>query len=216
MSKALRKEIRWDTSKGRVLIRTFCAPAEIRRYQLDRQFSTHTGYKSLYTKRESLEQIAGRTDSNVALALIDDRLIIGYGMLAYPESNERWSELGPRLMTEVRAIEVARRWRSEKIASRILKLLVDHPGIEEKIAYMVGYSWTWDLEETKKTAADYSKILMTLFESCGFQEFQTNEPNISLKPENLFMCRIGRHVPQVILNRFKWLRFGLSPWTWAD
>ena len=119
-------------------------------------------------------------------------------------------------MTEVRAIEVARSWRSEKIASRILKLLIDYPGIEDKIVYMVGYSWTWDLDETNKTGAEYRNILINLFESCGFQEFRTNEPNISLKPENLFMCRIGNNVSEVILNRFKWLRFGLSPWTWAD
>ena len=119
-------------------------------------------------------------------------------------------------MIEVRAIEVARSWRSEKIASRILKSLIDHPLIENKIAYMVGYSWTWDLEYARKTAADYRKVLLKLFKACGFVEYQTNEPNISLKPENLFMCRIGKHVSETILNRFKWLRFGLSPWTWAD
>jgi hypothetical protein len=28
------------------------------------------------------------------------------------------------------------------------------------------------------------------------------------------MCRIGKNITDVILNRFKWLRFGLSPWTW--
>ncbi len=216
MKTEMGKEIHWDTSKGKVRIRTFCSPAEIRQCKLDGQFNTHTGYKSLYTKRESLEHIAGQTETNVALALIGDQQIIGFGVLAYPESHDRWSELEPHVMTEVRAIEVARSWRSEKIASRILKLLTDQSGIEDKIVYMVGYSWTWDLEETNKTGAQYREILISLFESCGFQEFQTNEPNITLKPENLFMCRIGKNVPELILNRFKWLRFGLSPWTWAD
>ena len=216
MSNAVQKDIQWNTPRGKVRICTLCSAAEIRRYQLDRQFCSHDGYKSLYTKRESLEQIAGQTDSNITLALIDDRLIIGFGVLAYPEPNERWSELEPNLIIEVRAIEVAQSWRSEKIAARILKLLTDQPGLENKIVYMVGYSWTWDLEGSRKTAAEYSQLLVKLFASCGFEKFQTNEPNIALKPENLFMCRIGRNVPQVILNRFKWLRFGLSPWTWSD
>ena len=210
------QEIHLDTSAGKVKIRAFFSPEEIRQHRLDGQFSTHAHFKSLYTKRESLEEIAGQTDTNVVLALTDAGKIIGFGVLADPEPNERWSELKPHVMIEVRAIEVARSWRSEKIASRILKLLIDHPGIEDKIAYMVGYSWTWDLEYTKKTGAEYRKVLQKLFESCGFREYQTNEPNISLKPENLFMCRIGKNVSELSLNRFKWLRFGLSPWTWAD
>jgi len=57
-------------------------------------------------------------------------------------------------------------------------------------------------------------MLVRLFESHGFKEYRTNEPNVCLKPENLFMCRIGKNTNQVILDRFKWLRFGLSPWTW--
>lgn len=210
------KEILRDTSKGKIRILTFCSPGEIRQCQLDGQFSSHAHFKSLYTKRESLEKIADQTDANVVLSLAGDRQIIGFGVLAYPEPNERWSQLKPHVMIEVRAIEVARSWRSEKIASSILKLVIDHPGIEDKIAYMVGYSWTWDLEYTRKTAADYRKMLVKLFEACGFEEYQTNEPNISLKPENLFMCRIGKNVSETILNRFKWLRFGLSPWTWTD
>ena len=210
------KEILLDTSKGKIRIRTFCSPGEIRQYQLDGQFRSHAHFKSLYTRRESLEKIADQTDANLVLALTGDRQIIGLGVLAYPEPNERWSELEPLVMIEVRAIEVARSWRSEKIALRILKSLIDHPLIENKIAYMVGYSWTWDLEYTRKTAADYRKVLLKLFEACGFAEYQTNEPNISLKPENIFMCRIGEHVSEKILNRFKWLRFGLSPWTWTD
>ena len=216
MNREMGKEIIWATSRGEVRIRTFSHPEEIRQYKLDEQFGTHGRYKSLYTKRESLEKIADQDGANVVLALTDELQIIGLGVLSYPGSKERWSELGTYLMMEVTAIEVARSWRSAKIASQILKLMINHPGIEDKIFYMVGYSWTWDLEETKKTGAEYRKILMRLFASCGFQEFQTNEPNISLKPENLFMCRIGKNVSDVILNRFKWLRFGLSPWTWAD
>ncbi len=86
--------------------------------------------------------------------------------------------------------------------------------ISKSCSHMVGYSWTWDLNGTRKTAKQYRQILINLFKPHGFQEYQTNEPNICLKPENLFMCRVGNNISQVILERFKWLRFGLSPWTW--
>jgi hypothetical protein len=96
----------------------------------------------------------------------------------------------------------------------VLKMMVVHPQIEEKIVYMVGYSWTWDLNGTGKTAQQYRQMLIKLFEPHGFKEYQINEPNVCLKPENLFMCRVGKNIRQVIIERFKWLRFGLSPWTW--
>jgi acetoin utilization protein AcuA len=117
-------------------------------------------------------------------------------------------------MMEVKAIEVCRSWRSRKISPAILKTLVAYPQIEEKIVSMVGYSWTWDLNGTRKTAKQYRQMLIELFKPHGFKEYRTNEPNICLKPENLFMCRVGKNITQITLNRFKWLRFGLSPWTW--
>jgi hypothetical protein len=61
----------------------------------------------------------------------------------------------------------------------------------------------------------YRRILIKLFEPHGFQEYRTNEPNVCLKPENLFMCRIGKKISKKILDRFKWLRFGFTPWTWS-
>jgi acetoin utilization protein AcuA len=208
------QEILLTTPRGEVRIRSFCSPAEIRKCIFDRQFAFHTHYKSLYTSRELLEKTAEQSDANIVLALAEQNHIIGYAVLAYPEPGERWVELGPGNMMEVTAIEVCRSWRSFKIASAILKMLVAYPQVEEKIFYMVGYSWTWDLSGTMKTVQQYHKMLIELFEQNGFKEYQTNEPNVCLKSENIFMCRIGKNITQVIRDRFKWLRFGLSPWTW--
>jgi acetoin utilization protein AcuA len=208
------KEDRVAISKGDVRIRSFCRPPFIRQYSFDSEFKTGNHYKSLYTQRASLEGNAQHIDANVVLAIAGAQRIIGFGVLAYPEAGERWAELGLQLMMEVKAIEVARSWRYAGIASRILKLVVEHPLIEDKIAYMVGYSWTWDLEGAQKTAQEYRTMLIRLFAQHGFQEYQTNDPNICLKPENVFMCRIGKNISKVIKDRFKWLRFGLTPWTW--
>jgi acetoin utilization protein AcuA len=182
------------TEKGDVEIRSFCSPEEIRRFRFNPQFGVHARYRSLYTRRESLEDGAAQTDANVVLALAEDDLIVGFGMLAYPDDGERWANLGPRLMMEVKAVEVARDWRSAGLGRDVLAALLRHPLIEEKIVYMVGYSWTWDLDGTQKTAQAYRRMLIRLFEPFGFIEYQTNEPNICLKPENLFMGRIGGRV----------------------
>jgi acetoin utilization protein AcuA len=158
------------TPKGAVRIHSLCGPAEIRQCRLDRQFACHDHYKSFYTSRELLEKAAEHPDANIVLALAGHNHIIGYGVLAYPDPGERWVELGPEIMMEVKAIEVCRSWRSLKIAPAILKMLVAYPQIEEKIVYMVGYSWTWDLNGKGKTAQQYRQMLIKLFKSHGFQE----------------------------------------------
>ncbi len=208
------KETLLKISGEDVRIRSFCSPQEIRQYALNQEFRVYDNYKSLYISRENLEKDAQQPDANVVLALAEGEQIIGFGVLNYPEPGERWADLGPRLMMELKAIEVCRGWRSVKVASAILGLLLVHPQIEEKIVYLVGYSWTWDLDGAGKTAAQYRQMLINLFGSQGFQEYRTNEANICLRPENLFMCRMGKKITQEIRNRFKWLRFGLSPWTW--
>jgi acetoin utilization protein AcuA len=207
-------ENRLTTPRGDVRMRSFSSPSEIRNCTFDRQFAFKDHYKSLYTSRRLLEKSAEQPGTNVVLALVEPDHIIGYGVLAYPDAGERWAELGLQIMVEVAAIEVCRSWRSLGVAPAILKTLLAHPQIEEKIAYMVGYAWTWDLNGTGKTAPQYRQMLAELFKAHGFKEYRTNEPNVCLKPENLFMCRVGNKIDQVILDRFKWLRFGLSPWTW--
>ena len=205
------EEIQLTTVMGAVTIRSFCGPEEIRQTVFNPQFSSHAQYRSLYTKRQSLEDNADQPDTNVTLALADGNLIVGFGVLAYPEAGERWAELEPQVMMEVKAIETCRTWRSQGLAKGILSMLLHHPFVEDKIVYMVGYSWTWDLDGTKKTAQKYRRMLIRLFEPFGFVEYQTNEPNICLKPENVFMGRIGKKVSLEGQNDFKWLRFGMRP-----
>ena len=204
-------ETTWTTEKGEIIIRDYSTPEAIRSLQFDDQFGTYAHYRSLYTKRESLENIAKFKDTNVVLAIADNRRIIGFGVLAYPESGERWEKLGPEMMMEIKALEVSRNWRTAKVARQILELLLSSPIIEDKIIYLVGYSWTWDLDGTKLSSQQYRSMLVHLYESFGFEEYQTNEPNICLKPENFFMGRIGKNVSKEVVKNFKWLRFDIYP-----
>jgi acetoin utilization protein AcuA len=204
-------EIYVVTSLGELRIRSFCTPADIRGLTFDPQFGTHAHYRSLYTKRESLERKAEQPDTSVVLAIADSAHIVGFGVLAYPDPEERWAGLQPHVMMEVNAIEVSRQWRSRKIAKGIIQMMMVHPLIEEKIGYFVGYSWTWDLDGNRMSAPQYRQMMAKLFEPFGFQEYQTNEPNICLRPENIFMARIGENVSRDLQNQFKWLRFGMTP-----
>ena len=205
------KEILRSTPAGTVLIRSFCTPKEIRSYRFSEQFGIHAQYKSIFTRRETLEEHAVQPDANVVLALMEARQIVGFGVFSHPDPEERWAALGEGMMMEVKAVEVSRNLRSCKIAGDLVRLMISHPRIEEMIAYLVGYSWTWDLDGSELTASQYRNMLIRLFSPHGFVELQTNEPNICLKPENLFMGRVGSGVPDAVRQDFKWLRFGVSP-----
>jgi acetoin utilization protein AcuA len=214
MSETISKEIIIHTPRGDIHIHSFCRPEQIQQYAFDRYFGVNDDFKSIITQRESLVKCAAGEGANVVLALADAKDIIGYGVLDYPDAGERWAELGPKIMMEIKAIEVCRTWRSVGVAHGIMEMLLAHPLIEDTIIYLVGYSWTWDLAGSVINTGQYSEKLADLFRSHGFQEYETNEPNVCLKPENFLMGRIGKNISQTIKDRFKWLRFGLTPWTW--
>jgi len=205
------ERIALETPMGKLSIYTFASPDEIRRLNFDRQFAEHRGFRSLYTRSESLIRRAAEEDANVVLAVTDKENIIGFGVLAYPEPDERWAKLEPRVMMEVKGIEVTRDWRRMGVGSVLVKGMLSHPGVEEKIIYFVGFTWTWDLEWMKMTASKYRKMMVRLFQPFQFNECKTNEPNICLDADNLFMCRIGKNISDRLLDDFKWLSFGVNP-----
>ena len=205
-----RQHIIWPTPKGDIVIRSFCTPDEIRRYAFDSEFGHFNRYKSLYTRRESLEKEADHNDANVTLALSEGSNIIGYGVLGFPEANGRWSAVGSGVVMELKALEVCRTWRSFHVAEGLLELCMDHPKIEERILFLVAYSWTWDLEWARHSTGQYKEMLARLFEPHGFREVHTNEPNVNLRPENMMMARIGKNIGEATVEQFKWARYGIS------
>ncbi len=211
MSQPPPEDIVRPTPGGEVRIRIAASAEEIRGYRFDAQFGTHAHYRSLFTRRQSLEELAAAPGARVALALADGTHIIGFGVRAYPDPDERWARLGPGLMTEIKVIETCRDWRASGIARDVLGQLLAGGDLEAVIVYMVGYSWTWDLDGTGRSAQQYRMILINLFGAFGFKEYQTNEPNICLKPENLFMARVGAGVPAEVRTNFKWLLFDAYP-----
>jgi acetoin utilization protein AcuA len=203
-------KLEWPTDRGTVFIRSFVTPEEIDVLSFGMGTKDFPRYRPLITGKDSLIRAASDERTNVTLAVTGDGTVVGAGILEPPQVEERWSRLENGLIMEVSIIEVDRPWRGRDLAKPILHLLVDHPVRERQILYMVGYSWTWDLDGKGLTTMAYRDMLIHLFAAQGFQIFQTNEPNITLRPENVFMARIGKDVPEASRKSFKWIRFGLD------
>lgn len=209
MVAAAQKQMEWPTLQGPLSLMSFCRPDQIAGLSMVDSFTRYARYSPIISRKESLLKAAGLPDANVVLAVTADHQIVGYGILRYPFEDERWIKVGDRVMMEVAVIEINRSWRGVGLAKPLLGLLVDHPMQASRIFYMVGYSWTWDLEGAGLTAGQYRQMMIRLFASQGFRTFQTNEPNVMMRPENLFMARIGEDIGPEIEKRFKMVRFNL-------
>ena len=70
----------WPTDKGDLFILSFCRPSQIRAMTFDAEFGRHAQYKSLYTKKESLEAIAALTRAGFTLAVASNQSGIARGL----------------------------------------------------------------------------------------------------------------------------------------
>ena len=167
-----------------------------------------TAYRLTHCTKQSLEGFIEKGGS-ASLALLEHKIIVGFAVLDFPDKNERWALSDPKTVMELKAVEVLREFRNHGIARQLLAPLFSGPFIEGKIIYLTAYSWTWDLDYSGFTARSYRDMLISLYTAFGFIEFQTNEPNICLKSENIFMVRIGQNVSQKVQDDFKLHRFGI-------
>jgi len=165
-------------------------------------------YQPIYTQKRTLERFAA-TGGSVSLALFRKRIIIGYAVIGSPSADSRWAKARCRKILELKGIEVARHFRSQGIAGRLMTHLFSGAAHDDRIVILSAFAWLWDIAHTGMSCDVYRNMLTNLYAGFGFESFQTNEPNVCLKPENIFMTRIGKNISTKDRERFKWLRFGI-------
>ncbi len=166
-------------------------------------------YQPIYTREQTLEQFAA-TGGAVRLALFRERIIIGFAVIGHPAPDSRWAREGLNGILELKAVEVARPFRNLGIAGHLLTHLFSDSTFEDHIVFLTAYAWLWDIAHTGLSCGAYREMLMTLYARFGFESCQTNELNVCLKPENIFMARIGKNISSKERECFKWLRFGIT------
>ena len=197
-----------ETQKGNVYIQLNRNPGVFKDLTFPFETCHSTAYRLTHCTKQSLQSIIERGGS-VSLALLEHKIIVGFAVLDFPDKNARWALPDPKIVMELKAVEILREFRNHGIARQLLAHLFSDPVVEEQIIYLTAYSWTWDLDYPGFTVRSYRDMLISLYTASGFLEFQTNEPNICLKPENMFMARIGKGVSKKTRDDFRLLRFGV-------
>jgi acetoin utilization protein AcuA len=210
MMSTVSRQSRIDTERGPVILLDNCSADDLVPLNMDISFTHYARYNPIISEKISLERAIADPHTIVVVAATETHRIIGFAILEPAGPDDRWSRLPGRLMMEVAVVEVSRSWRSLGLSKAMLRLLTGTPVAEDRILYMVGYSWTWDLEGAGLAAIDYRTMMIRLFRRFGFEVFQTNEPNVMLRPENLFMARIGSRVAADRFKQFRLVLFNLD------
>lgn len=190
------------TPKGVVHIRTRCSPDFADSLELDEGLGVFPQYRSIIRDKDTLKEIAALEDANMVIAYNEDGKIVGYVAFSYPSPLERWCKNGHGLLYELGSIEVSRGWRRLGLAKKMLEIALEDDEWEDKILFLTGFSWHWDMQGTGLPKSNYRNMLMHIFQPFGFRHFYTTEPNIIMDSANMLMARIGARVSDEDRERF--------------
>lgn len=175
---------------------TRCSPDFVDSLELDEGLGVFPQYRSILRDKEALKEIAALDDGNLIIAYNEDKKIVGYIAFSNPSPLERWGQDGSGLLYELGSIEVSRGWRRHGLAKKMVELALEDDTLEDKILFLTGFCWHWDMQETRLTKPGYRKMLMHIFEPFGFRHFYTTEPNVMMDTANMLMARIGSRVSE--------------------
>ena len=184
-----------ETPAGQLLLRDFCPPSLVERLKADS--GLHAFARLPEREHQLLLSIAKSPDCELALAHTPSGEIVGQVTLA---PGDDWWE-GFENVYEV-TIEVSSDWRGSGLARHLLAFALELDALEEMILFAMGLSWHWDTEGLGISIGRYRKLIARLFESQGFVEHETTEPNISMEPGNILLVRVGKNVDESIVRRF--------------
>jgi acetoin utilization deacetylase AcuC-like enzyme/GNAT superfamily N-acetyltransferase len=184
-----------ETPAGQLLLRDFCPPSLVERLKADS--GLHAFARLPEREHQLLLSIAKSPDCELALAHTQSGEIVGQVTLA---PGDDWWE-GFENVYEV-TIEVSSDWRGSGLARHLLAFALELDALEEMILFAMGLSWHWDTEGLGISIGRYRKLIARLFESQGFVEQETTEPNISMEPGNILLVRVGKNVDEYIVRRF--------------
>lgn len=188
-----------------------CSPSEVLGgLQADPELDT---FRPAREQLRALRELAVEPGSCVSTAVVAETLI-GYASFHRPAPPELWSQDRTGLLLELGAIEVAPRWRGQKLAERLLQVSFAGGRFDATIVFATMYVWHYDFPRTQLGRLGYRRALQRLYEGAGFETFDTSDPEISSSPANALMARIGSRAPSELRAEFDRLRFagsGYSP-----
>jgi acetoin utilization protein AcuA len=207
----------YETSKGTIYIRRKCPCEFIKSHELDDGIGTFFRFTEGCRERQRklLIDIAIHEDEEVLIAYTKDGTIIGAITVLHPGPEERWGKLDDPRIYEMGSIEVSVNWRGLGIAKKMMDILFKDGFYDDKIVYSMELAWHWDFKHVHLTKFEYRDMLLTLFESAGFVQLDTDEPDILMDSANMLTVRIGKDADPELRDKFWYSLFEREDYRWG-
>lgn len=192
-----------QTSIGEVIVEGPVTGEQLARYTF------HEGLKAFRQPEQQHKALIGIADLPEGRIIVarHDLLVLGYVTYLYPDPMERWAQDPIENMLELGAIEVVNETRGMGLGRALLDISFQDEAMEQYLVITNEYYWHWDLRGTNRTVWEYRKMMDRMMKTANFEEFATDDPEISSHPANCLMARIGKHVKLETMERFDRLRF---------
>jgi acetoin utilization deacetylase AcuC-like enzyme len=194
----------FQTPRGQVFLRDVCPPSFIEQLQPDAALTAFT--RRPEREHAILERVASSGRGSVGVAHTDTGRIVG--QLVLTPAEDWWRDLAG---TYELSLETSADWRRLGIGRRLLEFCMSPAWIEHLIVLAMGLDWHWDLAASGLDGAQYRAMLRSMFETAGFKEVRTGEPNVAMHANNLLLVRMGTRVPLERQTAFDQALF-IAPW----
>lgn len=158
------------------------------------ELTKHSSESLQNEKKIMLDILSDPDPRNDVVAAVYENKIIGYLTMVKSNFNEQWAKLSDNSVVELGFIEVSRNWRNLGIATKMLEVTFHDGRYENNIAYSTEYSWHWDMEYNKQNKSEYHDMLLKIFKKAGFEQYDTDDPDINVDWANMLTVRIGGDV----------------------
>lgn len=178
--------------------------SDLRRFDIAPGFAAVTRSAGLRSMFEGILPLGA-----VITVALRGSLLVGYAadlpfvpvQLPDRELRRRWSFVPDA--HELGAIEVARPFRGERIAQRLLEEMLRGGRLEQRIVIAEGLHWHWDTAGRGLPVAECRRALLALFAGAGFRRYDTDEPEVSYSMSNFLIARVGALVPESSRRAFE-------------
>jgi acetoin utilization protein AcuA len=207
----------YETPKGTVCIKRKCSPEFITSLEIDEGIGTFFRFTDECRERQRklFLGIAIYEEEEVLLSYTEDDVIIGAITVLHPGHEERWGKIGDERIYEMGSIEVSVNWRGLGIARKMMDVLFADGFYDDKIVYSMELAWHWDFKHNKMSKFEYRDMLLKLFESFGFVQLDTDEPDILMDSANMLTVRMGKESDSELRDKFWYSLFEREDYRWG-
>jgi acetoin utilization protein AcuA len=130
-------------------------------------------------------------------------VIVGYVIFCPPDEYLKWGNDQIPGLLELGAIEISPNWRHEGLGIKLLREVFKTDIFEDYLIISMEYYWHWDTDKSELSLWEYRNMLARVLGTFGFEQWKTDDPDITSHPANTFMVRAGRRIPGEWIERMK-------------